>query len=97
MMLAVTTDENADLKLKLSSAARGALAASFAIVLAACASGDDAASRGGNPTGAIGARCDPSPAAWGMGSSLFARTTADSRWWPMSAAFPRVCTGSRFT
>ena len=56
------------LKSKLSCAARGALAASLAIVLAACASGDDAGSRGAKSAGAIGARMGP--IAGGVGHGL---------------------------
>ena len=56
------------LKSKLSCAARGALAASLASVLAACASGDDAGSRGAKSAGAIGARMGP--IAGGVGHGL---------------------------
>ena len=55
-------------KLKLSCAARGALAASLAALLGACASGDDGASRGAKSTGAIGARVGP--IAGGVGHGL---------------------------
>ena len=55
-------------KSKFGGAARGALAASLALVLAACASGDDPASRGAKSTGSIGARLGP--IAGGVGHGL---------------------------
>jgi Cu/Zn superoxide dismutase len=56
------------LKLKLSCAVPGALAASLAIVLAACASSDAAISRDAKSTGRW--RWMPPPAAWGMAHHL---------------------------
>ena len=55
-------------KSKFCRVTRGALAASLAVVLAACASGDDATSRGAKSTGAIGARLRP--IAGGVGNGL---------------------------
>ncbi|MET0683162.1 MAG: superoxide dismutase family protein [Casimicrobiaceae bacterium] len=58
-------------KSKPSGAARGALAASLVVVLAACASGDDRASRGEKSTGAIGARLQPVGGGVGRGLITF--------------------------